>query len=44
MHSVWYKVVQLIFSPLVGGTSPKVLPRFELGLPDSKSGVLTITP
>ena len=22
----------------------KVLPRFELGLPDSKSGVLTITP
>ena len=43
MRSVWYKVVQPIVLPLVGGTSLKVLPRFELGLPDSKSRVLTIT-
>ena len=26
------------------GWSQKVLPRFELGLPDSESGVLTVTP
>ena len=28
----------------IGVNYGKVLPRFELGLPDSESGVLTVTP